>query len=108
MSSTNRTDEELENLLWEITVDCKDEDEVMMGFEGFFESEASFPWRGSVIGEEIEVMSLGIAENRPELMATCKHGEHTYEVALLDIDKIDADTTTSRLIAAYRRWADAR
>jgi len=108
MPSTNRTDEDLDNLLWEITVDCKDEDEVMMGFEGFFESEASFPWHGSVIGEEIEVMSLGTAENRPELMATCKHGERTYEVALLDIDKIDADPTTSRLIAAYRRWANAR
>jgi Calcium binding len=80
----------------------------MMGFEGFFESEASFPWRGGVIGEEVEVITVSTAENRPELTATCKRGEHTYEVALLDIQAIDADATTSRLITAYRHWADAR
>jgi len=108
MPSAKRANEDPDNLLWEITADCKDEDEVMMGFEGFFETEASFPIHGSVIGEEVEVTSVGIAENRPELMATCKRGEHTYEVALLDIENIDADTATTRLIAAYRCWASAR
>jgi hypothetical protein len=43
MPSAKQANEELDNLPWEITADCKDEDEVMMGFEGFFETEASFP-----------------------------------------------------------------
>ncbi len=108
MPRAKRADEELDSLLWEITVDAKDEDEVMMGFEGFFDEQASFPCRGRVIGQEVELTSIGIAENRPELIATCRHGDHTHEVSLLDVENIDADAATSRLIAAYHRWAGAR
>ena len=56
-----------------------------------------------MIGEQVEVLSVSRGDNRSELIATCQRGGRRYEVALLDID-IDADATTSRLIAAYRRW----
>jgi hypothetical protein len=49
------------------------------------------------------VLHVGQDNNRSELIATCQRNGRRYEVALLDID-ISADPTTSRLLAAYRRW----
>jgi hypothetical protein len=39
--------------------------------------------------------------NRRELIAICQHSGHLYELALLDIH-LEADPTSSRLLAAYR------
>lgn len=103
--SPTHADPELDNLIWEITVDCHDEDEQLTGFENAFD-EANLPCPGTVIGEHVEVLSVSTANNRRELIATCKRDGRKYEIALLDIE-IDADPHTSRLIAAYRRWADA-
>jgi hypothetical protein len=49
------------------------------------------------------VLSVSVENHRRELIATCKRGGRRYDVALLDVD-LRADPTTSRLIAAYRRW----
>jgi hypothetical protein len=83
-------------------VDCHDQDEQLMGFANAFD-EASFPYPGTVIGEEVEVLSVGVGE-RLELIATCTRGGRHYEIVLLDVN-IDADAVTAHLIAAYRRWA---
>ena len=93
---------DLDNLISEITVDCHDQDEQLMGFANAFD-EISYPYPGTVIGEEVQVLSISAADDRPELIATCKRGDHTHDVALLDI-AINADPDTTRLIAAYRRW----
>jgi hypothetical protein len=65
--------------------------------------DANFPFAGSVIGENVEVLSVHTKPNRREVIATSEQSGHGYEVALLDIDR-DADPTTSGLLAAYRRW----
>lgn len=106
MSPARQADPDLNNLIDEITVDSHDEDEQLMGFEAAFDEDASFPCNGTVIGEEVEILSVTRGDNRSELIATCQRDGHRYEVALLDID-INADATTSRLIAAYRRWIGA-
>ena len=72
-----------------------------MGLEAAFDEDANFPFHGTVIGEQVEVLSVSRGDNRNELIATCQRRGRRYEVALIDID---ADATTSRLIAAYRRW----
>lgn len=106
MAPASRADPELDNIIAEITVDCHDEDEQLMGFANAFD-EASFPYPGTVIGEDVQVHSVDAADDRPDLVATCERGGRTYDIALLDVD-IDADANTSRLIAAYRRWSAAR
>jgi uncharacterized small protein (DUF1192 family) len=103
MTFTGHTDHELDSLISEITIDCHNEDEQLVGFENAFDEDANFPLPGSVIGEDIEVLSVRTANNRRELIATCTHAGHRYEIALLDIN-IHADPPTSRLLAAYRRW----
>lgn len=93
----------LDDLIAEITVDCHDEDEQLMGFENAFDEDAGFPCAGSVVGQRVEILSTAIQGDRRELIATCRREGRTYHVALLDID-LDADPATSRLLAAYRRW----
>lgn len=74
-----------------------------MGFENAFDEDARFPCPGTVVGEDVQVLSVNRASNRDEPIATCQRNNHCYEIALLDID-LDTDPQTSRLIAAYRRW----
>jgi hypothetical protein len=103
MSPIRQADPELDNLIDEITVDAHDEDEQLMGFENAFDEDGTFPCPGTVIGQEVEVLSISRANNRHELIATCQRDGQSYEIALLDID-LKADPATTRLTAAYRRW----
>ena len=104
MSAARQADPNLDRLIEEITVDAHDEDEQLMGFECAFDEDATFPCPGTIIGEEVQVLSVSRANNRRELIATCQRAGRSHELALLDID-LHGDPTTSRLLAAYRRWA---
>lgn len=106
MTPINKTDPELDSLVDELTADCHDEDEQLMGFANAFD-EVNFPLPRTIIGEDVEVHSVSPADDRPELIATCTRAGRTYDIALLDVT-INADANTSRLIAAYRRWARCR
>jgi hypothetical protein len=77
-----------------------------MGFEAAFDEGANHPCPGTVVGEEVEVLSVSRGDNRQELIATCQCRGRRYKIALLDLD-IDADPATEWLIAAYRRWVSA-
>jgi hypothetical protein len=102
MSPARQPDPELDSLIEEITVDCYNEDEQLTAFENAF-YEANFPCPGTVIGEDVEVLSVGLSDRRQELIATCQRDGRRHELALLDIT-VQADPTTARLLAAYRRW----
>src|SRR5579884_3546720 len=106
MSPARHAAPELDRLIEDITVDCYDEEEQLTGFEAAFDEDATFPCPGTVIGEQVEVLHVGRADGHRELIATCQRNSRRYEIALLDIDS-DADPATTRLIAAYRRWAGA-
>jgi hypothetical protein len=102
MSPARRADPELDSLIEEITVDCYNEEEQLTAFENAF-YDASFPCPGTVIGENVEVLSVSLSSRRQELIATCRRDGRRHELALLDI-AIQADPTTARLLGAYRRW----
>ena len=106
MDHTSQADPELDSLIAEITIDCYDEDEALSAFENAFDEEASFPIPAVVVGEDIEVLSVGTSNGRRELIATCQRAGHHHHIALLDIN-IHADQPASRLLAAYRRWLGA-
>ncbi len=97
----------LGELIADITVDCNDEDEELMGFENAFDEWAALPCSGTVIGEDVEVLSVATQHGRRELVATCQRDGHKYQIALLDVE-LKADPATARVLAAYRRWAECR
>jgi Calcium binding len=103
LSPARKANPDLDTLIDEITVDAYGEDEQLMGLENAFDEDANFPCPGTVIGEEVEVLSVSMKDHRRELIATCKRHNRRYDIALLDIE-VRADPATSRLIAAYRRW----
>jgi hypothetical protein len=105
MSPPRQADPDLDTLIWEITADAHDEDEQPMGFENAV-NEANLPCPATVLGEAVQVLSASTANNRHEPIATCQRNDRHYDIALLDID-LKADSQTSRLIAAYRRWTGA-
>jgi hypothetical protein len=102
MSPARQADHDLDSLIEEITVDCYNEDEQLAAFENAF-YDANFPCPGTVIGEDVEVLSVSMSNRRQELIATCQRDGRRHELALLDVT-LQADPTTSRLLAAYRRW----
>lgn len=102
-----RREPDLDELIAEITTDCYNDDEELMGFENAFDEEAELPCAGTVIGEEIQVLSIATQSGRRELVATCERHGRQYQVALLDIE-LKTDTQTQRLLDAYRRWAAFR
>ncbi len=106
MSPTRPADPELDSLIAEITIDCYDEDEQLQAFQNTFDEDANFPLPGSVIGEDVEILSVGQSNSRRELIATCTRAGHRYDIALLDVT-IHADPPISRLLAAHRRWLGA-
>ncbi len=76
---------ELDRLIAEITIDAYDEDEALQAFENAFDEDAHFPLAATVIGEPVDVLSIGQANGRRELIATCTRNGHRYDIALIDI-----------------------
>ena len=103
MTASRPADRELDSLIDDITIDCYDEDEALTGFEAAFDEDARLPCPGTVIGERVTVISIGLRNGRRELIATCQRAGHHHDIALLDVT-VDAHPNLSRLIAAYRRW----
>ncbi len=106
MNRSGRADPQLDSLIAEITIDCYDEDEALSAFENAFDEQASFPIPAAVVGEDIEVLSIGTSNGRRELIATCQRAGQPHQIALLDIN-IHPDQPASRLLAAYRHWLGA-
>jgi hypothetical protein len=98
-----RRNSELDSLIADITVDCYNDDEQLTAFEAAFDNDATLPCAGRAIGEEVRLISVGMADGRRELMATFEHKGSRYQMALLDIE-LNEDPTTKTLVAAYRRW----
>lgn len=101
-----RADPELDDLIDEITVDAYDHDEALTGFENAFDQADCFPCPGTVIGEDVEILSVATANGREELIATCQRAGRRHQIALLDI-RLNTDQPASRLLAAYRHWTGA-
>jgi len=106
MSRPGPTDQDLDDLRGEITVDTYNDDEALTGFEVAFDDRVGFPLAGTVIGHEVEVLSVSIPNGRRELIARCRHGGRRYDVALLDVDG-SGDLEFDRILAAYRQWLGA-
>ena len=81
MNRTSQADPELDSLIAEITIDCYDEDEALSAFENAFDEESSFPIPAVVVGEDVEVLSIGTSNGRRELIATCQRAGHHHHIA---------------------------
>ena len=80
MSSARPSTNELDALIEEVTVDTYNDSEQLTAFETAFDEVARFPCHGTVIGEDVEVLSLTVDDDRGELVATCRRAGCPYKV----------------------------
>lgn len=97
----------IDELIEEIVVDAYGDYEQLSSFQVAFEEGARFPFRGRVVGVEVEVTGLDFdGDERRGLVALChRAGEH-HTVSLLDVTPTGPlPLATRRLFDAYRRWS---
>lgn len=101
----NGTDEKLDELIDELTVDCYGEDEQLTGLLTAIEDEPISPIAATVVGAPVEVFAFDYeGDPRRGLVARCRRGENTYVVSVLDL-VVAQDSRLSRILAAYGRWS---
>ena len=102
MTKKKLTDEELEELIEEATIDCYGEYEQINGFTCTLEDKLTFPFPAKVVGEEVEVM--GIDMRGDEVIAVCKRKGKKHTVNVLDLEIDPNKIKGYKWIEAYRIW----
>jgi hypothetical protein len=93
---------ELNAMIEEATVDCKDEEEALTAFATLVEENLEVPFETTVLGVTVTV--TGVAQTSHGLVADCARGRHRQEVHLLDLPLPKPPPKGAEWIAAYRRW----
>ncbi|MGH8961071.1 MAG: hypothetical protein ACRDWT_07660 [Jatrophihabitantaceae bacterium] len=99
------TDEELDALISEVTVDCYDTDEQSTAFAEAFNDQidSPAPATATILGLPVQVRAVHIAGTRTEITAHCAHEQHRGDIAIADLTFGDG-TGVAYVHAAYRRF----
>ena len=100
-------DERLEKLIEEATVDAYGTAEQATGFLTMIEEHVGFPFMARVIGEEVEVTSVDMAEDGEDLVAKCRRRGRRYNVLLTEV-RIPGEVQGKEWIAAYFQFLGKR
>jgi hypothetical protein len=98
------SEQHLEALIEEATVDCYDEEEQTTGLFTMIEEHVALPFRTAILGREAEVVSIDMGEDG-RLVAVCRAGRHRQSIALVDLPLPSPRPAGAEWIAAYRLWA---
>lgn len=96
--------EKLKQLIEEATLDCYDEYEQRVGFYTVLEENIQFPFKATVVGEEVEVVRVEQENDRVD--AICKRKGKSYTVDILNIEYKPQDVDGWEWIEVYRAWAE--
>ena len=94
---------ELDELVYEATVDCYGEDEQLSGLANMIENDLKMPFQTTVLGVTVTVKTID--QNESGIVAVCVRGQHRQAISLIDLPLPDPPPPGAEWIAAYRRWA---
>lgn len=77
-----RRESTLDELIESASVDCDSESDVAMGLCYAMQEHVSFPFTGTVIGEQVSIEGVEEGEG-PEVIALCKRKGRRYRVRLV-------------------------
>ncbi len=99
----------IDELIGEIIVDAYGDHEQLWAFRQAFQDNARFPFRGRVVGVEVDVSAVDFDGNeRHGLIAVCGRANGRHTVSLIDVAPIGPlPLETRQLLDAYRRWSGA-
>ena len=94
---------ELAAMAEEATVDAYGDDEQAMGFHAMFVDSLKIPFATSVLGVEVTVEDIALAEDN-SILAMCARGGIRQAVRVLDLPLPDPPPVGAQWIDAYRYW----
>jgi hypothetical protein len=99
----------IDELIEEIVVDAYGDYEQLWSFRQAFEDNARFPFRGRVVGVDVDVSEVDFdGDERRGLVAVSRRVGERHSVSLVDVVPIGPlSIETRQLLDAYRRWAGA-
>jgi len=93
------TDEELEELISEVTVDCYGDEERAGAFHAVLTDHTQFPVEATLLGIAVTVHEFDTGDSG--LTARCTHGKAEQWLSLADL-RFPPETPTAWVHAAYR------
>ena len=85
------------------TVDAHDEDEQAMGFHAVIVENVKVPFMTSVLGVEVTVEDIDLAEDN-SILAICARGGFRQAIRVVDLPLPEPPHAGAEWIEAYRYW----
>jgi hypothetical protein len=101
--STITTDQELDQLIEEATVDCDDEEEQVSGFFSMIDENLALPFATQMLGVEVSVVSIEM-DDYGGLKAVCERNGYRQNIDLADLPLPVPAPPGAEWVAAYQRW----
>ena len=106
MTSSRRatsSDERLDALIEQATVDCYNEDEQVTGLFTMVEDNVGLPFQTSVLGVSVTVANVDLTDDN-QIVAICQRDGLRQAIPILDLPLPARAPRGAEWIEAYRRW----
>jgi hypothetical protein len=106
MTSSRRptiSDDRLNALIEQATVDCYNEDEQVTGLFTMIEDNLGLPFQTSVLGVSVTVAKVDLTDNN-QIVAICQRDGLRQAIPILDLPLPAPAPRGAEWIEAYRRW----
>jgi hypothetical protein len=97
------SEEELDALVEEATIDAYGDDEQMAGFTVMIGDNLEMPFETTVLG--VTVIIEGVTRTASGIVADCVRDGHHQAIHVLDLPLPEPPPKGAEWIAAYRHWA---
>jgi hypothetical protein len=97
------SEERLDELVEEATVDANDESEQATGFYTMMEDNLRLPFETEILGVAVTVESIDFSGD-DELVAVCRKGRDRQKISLLELPLPSPPPEGAEWIAAYCHW----
>ena len=97
------SEEELDVLVEEATIDAYGDDEQLGGFAVMIEDNLEMPFETTVLG--VPVLLKGVTQTASGIVADCVREGHHQAIDVLDLPLPEPPPKGAEWIAAYRHWA---
>ncbi|PVE04334.1 hypothetical protein Y717_12550 [Streptomyces scopuliridis RB72] len=98
------TEQELDALVEEATVDAYDTEEQLSGLFTMVQEHLAVPFTTTVLGVQVTVEDIDLTEGS-HIVARCVRGPWQQAIGILDLPLPVPAPDGAQWIAAYRRWA---
>jgi hypothetical protein len=93
----------LDELIEQPTVDCYNEAEQVTGLFTMIEEYLPLPFQTSVLGMTVTVAGIDLTDNE-QIVAICQRDGHRQTIPILDLEPPAPTPDGWEWIEAYRRW----